>query len=301
MNSLCRGLLIVLFAFCAFDAIAQADDYRTAATTDRKWNYPESYYLRKALEKTSPTSERGNVKRESWILRQPDTNYAVQVFTSNSEAMAKRYISAHSLGEDFAMFKVSVDGVIWYKALHGSFATRREAEAVRDEMRRVFSDESPWLRNFLDIKNEINGVRISSGSPKSGHRTLALDSGKDIEEVSIALSQGQSAFNRQQYGDALRAWLPLARMDVAEAQYGIGFMYESGWGVAKDFAAAFEWYYKAAQLDHAKSQYNLGMLYLNGRGVGKDEKKGRDWILKAAAKNDRRALEYMANAAIDRK
>lgn len=108
-----------------------------------------------------------------------------------------------------------------------------------------------------------------------------------------ALGEGQRAFNAQDYEAAMAAWRPLAEKGVAEAQYGVGFMYESGWGVDQDFGEAFSWYQQAAQQGHIKAQYNLGMLYRNGQGVSQNDALGLYWIQTAADQGDERAADYL--------
>lgn len=108
-----------------------------------------------------------------------------------------------------------------------------------------------------------------------------------------ALRAGQKAFNAQDYAAALEAWRPLAEQGVAEAQYGLGFMYESGWGVEQDYGEAFRWYHQAAQQGHVKAQYNLGMLYRNGRGVAQNDALGLYWIQTAADRGDERAENFL--------
>ncbi len=107
------------------------------------------------------------------------------------------------------------------------------------------------------------------------------------------LWQGQTAFNAQDYERAFRLWRPLAEDGMAEAQYGLGFMYESGWGVPRDLGEAFRWYRRAAEKGHAKAQFNLGLMYEYGRGVAKNEALGLYWIQSAADRKDARAEDYL--------
>ena len=66
----------------------------------------------------------------------------------------------------------------------------------------------------------------------------------------------------------------------------LGFMYESGRGVAHDDAEAVRWYRKAADAGYAPAMRNLGMAYLNGLGVAKDGAEALGWYRKAAALGD---------------
>ena len=68
----------------------------------------------------------------------------------------------------------------------------------------------------------------------------------------------------------------------AAAQNDLGCIYETGDGVAVDFAEAAKWYRLAADQGHAMAQGNLGYLYLIGKGVPKDKAAAIQWWRKSA-------------------
>ena len=68
-------------------------------------------------------------------------------------------------------------------------------------------------------------------------------------------------------------------------QYRLGWMYDTGNGVEKDYQQAVNWYRKAAEQGYAPGQYNMGSMYEHGAGVQKDIKKAKFWYKKAAEKN----------------
>ena len=51
-----------------------------------------------------------------------------------------------------------------------------------------------------------------------------------------------------------RQTLQLAEQGVAEAQFNLGMMYDSGQGVRQDYAEAFRWYRKAADQGYTEAQ-----------------------------------------------
>jgi len=115
-------------------------------------------------------------------------------------------------------------------------------------------------------------------------------------QVKKILRAGQTSFMVGDYVSAYRMWRPLAEDGVKEAQYDLGFMYESGWGVTQDFAEALSWYRSAAEQGEFRAQFNLGLLYLAGHGVDKNAEQGIYWIERAASKGHLRAQEFLANA-----
>jgi hypothetical protein len=65
-------------------------------------------------------------------------------------------------------------------------------------------------------------------------------------------------------------------------QFNLALSYQMGDGVAKDIAAALQWYRKAAQAGFPPAQYNLAVLYANGSEVPRDEKEAAKWFYAAA-------------------
>jgi TPR repeat protein len=129
-----------------------------------------------------------------------------------------------------------------------------------------------------------------------------------------AYEDGIRAYERRDHKTALELLLPFARQDKAEAQCLIGIMYEEGWGVSRDSAAAFIWYRKAADQEnaaaqfylagmydnsreyavavmwlrkaadqgHAGAQFNLAVMYEEGQGAPQDDTAAASWYRKAA-------------------
>lgn len=73
-----------------------------------------------------------------------------------------------------------------------------------------------------------------------------------------------------------------AEQGDAEAQFNLGFCYDDGRGVAKDYVEAVTWYRKAAESGHTEAQLNLGCCYANGQGVVKDKVEAYAWFSMAA-------------------
>jgi TPR repeat protein len=73
----------------------------------------------------------------------------------------------------------------------------------------------------------------------------------------------------------------------------LGRAYDLGFGVARDFAKAREWYEKAADKDDTYAMAYLGLLYANGSGVARDYAKAREWYEKAIDKGDERAMAHL--------
>jgi len=79
--------------------------------------------------------------------------------------------------------------------------------------------------------------------------------------------RGLSAFNRGEYGETLQQWLPLARLEDADAQAGLGYLYFKGLGVLQDYGEAAVWFSRAAERGQPEAQLLLGLLNYSGDGV----------------------------------
>ena len=106
--------------------------------------------------------------------------------------------------------------------------------------------------------------------------------------------QGVSAFNRQEYLLASQNFFPLAEQGDAAAQTYLGFMFETGRGVPRNYTEAAMWYRRAAEQGDGLAQYSLGLLYDKGQGVPQDIVEANKWLNLSAASAPRGAREARA-------
>lgn len=88
--------------------------------------------------------------------------------------------------------------------------------------------------------------------------SLALASGAAM--ASNKLDDGVTAMLRGDNAAALKVFRPLATHGNAEAQYYMGYMYQSGTGVPVDKTKALEWYNRAAAQGHAGASVQAQVL-----------------------------------------
>jgi TPR repeat protein len=93
---------------------------------------------------------------------------------------------------------------------------------------------------------------------------------------------GRNAISEQRYGDAVRINQPLAERGDPAAQFQMGILYLSGWGLEKNYAEALKWLQMAANNENKDAQYMLGNLYYRGQGVSVDFNQSFFWRKKAA-------------------
>ena len=118
------------------------------------------------------------------------------------------------------------------------------------------------MRRFLSaVFNYITGLRSGLHSTRAAASKGVAVPGK-FQEYKASAEQGD-----------------------AEAQFDLGWCYDDGRGVAKDYVEAVKWYRKAAGQNFAPAQFNLGYCCANGQGVVKDKVEAVKWYRKAAEQN----------------
>ena len=98
--------------------------------------------------------------------------------------------------------------------------------------------------------------------PPSGENTPLF--AKKSEPVTQSLLKIKQAIRSGNYAEAYFLWLPMAEKGDATAQYGIGWMYHNGYGLAINDHIAQQWWQKAANQGHIEASFSLGMLYHHG-------------------------------------
>lgn len=79
------------------------------------------------------------------------------------------------------------------------------------------------------------------------------------------------------------------RYNLAGGFAFLGFMYENGWEVKKDYSEARKLYEKAADLEAPFAELRLGIMYRDGLGVSRDRQKSMYWLERAAKKGEDKA------------
>ncbi len=100
---------------------------------------------------------------------------------------------------------------------------------------------------------------------------------------------GFSAYAAGDYATAFAEWEPLARAGDAEAEHGLGLLYQSGRGVERNLVRAAAWFRRAASSGMARAQAELGDMYARGDGMARNMTWAVNWWRKAADQGNTRA------------
>ena len=101
-------------------------------------------------------------------------------------------------------------------------------------------------------------------------------------ETQKLFDAGLTAYQKEDYPAAVKAFLSAAEKGHAEAQYRLGVCYYEGRGVEKDWNEAFRWFYEAAKRDDPDALYRLGLCYEQAVGTDRDMGKALICWVKAA-------------------
>jgi hypothetical protein len=99
-----------------------------------------------------------------------------------------------------------------------------------------------------------------------------------------------SFYSAGQFQQAFRPCLVAVLSGNVDAEFSVGYMYDTGSGGLVNYENALYWYEKAAAQGAAGAAYNIGVIYENGRGVIQDYSEARNWYENAAIKGEPDAL-----------
>jgi len=114
-----------------------------------------------------------------------------------------------------------------------------------------------------------------------------------VQPALAGFDEAAAAFAAGDYARALQETRPLAEKGDPRSQYGMGVLYENGFGVTKDLKQAAAWYLKSAKQGNTDAQYNLGAMYEHGVGMTVNYPEAARWYRPAAEQGDIDALSNL--------
>src|ERR1039458_24193 len=83
----------------------------------------------------------------------------------------------------------------------------------------------------------------------------------------------------------------------APAQNNIGYLYDEGLGVERDYKEAFTWYRKAAEQNQPAALFNVGFMYEEAHGVARNLDAAFRYYREAAERGHAEAKRIVEKAA----
>lgn len=113
------------------------------------------------------------------------------------------------------------------------------------------------------------------------------------------LDLGMQLLEAGQTEQAIEVWRPLAKSGNADAQFGLGVIYNDAMGVPQDYIEANYWFLRAAEQGYGPAQFNLGNAYKNGTGMTPDASMAVIWWRKSAEQDFGPAQYNLGTAYIE--
>ena len=134
---------------------------------------------------------------------------------------------------------------------------------------------------FADIHDEFRVCRYDVFPKMRKMKAVTATSAGEQFCLGYAYWRGEGGQTRDPARSA-QWFAKAAEQGHAGAQTVLGYHYEQGHGVRKDFAEAVKWIRKAVDQGYADAMFHLGRLYTTGKGVPRNPNEARTWFQKAA-------------------
>ena len=121
---------------------------------------------------------------------------------------------------------------------------------------------------------------------------LLVSGGTPSPAADAPLRRGTGPYSGIEYTRVVRSVQPATCQGNARAQARLGFMYENGFSVPQNYAAAADLYQCAAAQGDAFAQSRLGLSYDKGHGVPQNMVLSYKWLDLAAARATNRERDY---------
>jgi uncharacterized protein len=126
----------------------------------------------------------------------------------------------------------------------------------------------------------------------AGTATGSLAADGAVPKLAATSVSPKAAYCRGDYARAIRELAPAAAAGNARAQGQLGFMYENGFGVPQNYAAAADLCQGAANQGDVFAQSRLGLSYDKGHGVPQSVVLSYAWLNLAAARASGRQRDF---------
>jgi len=100
-------------------------------------------------------SKQQNLSGEEWIQQQVDSAYALQLLSASDPTNLEAFCQQHKICAKSAFYRTSIKGKTLYRLLYGVYPNHKAAKTARLQLSATLQKQSPWARQFRQIKQEI--------------------------------------------------------------------------------------------------------------------------------------------------
>lgn len=167
----------------------------------------------------------------------------------------------------------------------------------REVRKRTNNEQSPGEYNELDAPIYLAGFATVKTEQTVVENPVASKNPNTVTTNSVATNTAytdNALVEEEEYASTFDEYMAYAKKNDPDAQYNLGYMYETGDGVDQDLLQAKKWYEKAAKQDQPDAQYALAALYYYDNGVIKQNyAEAKKWFEKAAYNGDDYAMNLL--------
>jgi uncharacterized protein len=134
------------------------------------------------------------------------------------------------------------------------------------------------MKKLLPLSLLLFASQALGESKKIADLRKMAEAGDPHVQFSLGFQYEEGEDVGRDFKEAAKWYRKAADQGLATAQFKLAKMYDNGHGVSRDAEQAFAWYRKAAKNGHAFAQNNLGVMYDNGEGVTEDDVNAYAWF-----------------------
>jgi TPR repeat protein len=102
----------------------------------------------------------------------------------------------------------------------------------------------------------------------------------------VLAATARALYKLERYTESAQLMKQAATRGHPYGAYGMGVLYEEGWGVPHDLLLAVSWYRRSAEQGYSFAQQALGKMIELGQGAHANPEEAVGWYAKAAAQGN---------------
>lgn len=112
-----------------------------------------------AVEKTTTThtsdSKAESIHDKEWVLQQNPKHFTLQLMGSSTLSAVENIASSPRLRDQASVYKIMHNEQDWYVLLYGVYNSRADAKTAISKLPASLRKNTPWIRPYADIQQEI--------------------------------------------------------------------------------------------------------------------------------------------------
>jgi TPR repeat protein len=104
------------------------------------------------------------LRREAWVLAQPERHYTIQILAAGADAVARDFIQQQGLANRASYIESAAQGGAVFRVFYGSYASRDQADKALAALPRALTAASPWVRTFAEVHKLVDRRHAERGA-----------------------------------------------------------------------------------------------------------------------------------------